>query len=163
MKAARQIIAELIESNELEQALNKAHPRLREDLKGELSLILLETDPVRIVTLYKNKQLKFYVVRIILNSLSKYSPLYKKYRFMYNEFEDNNVMSDDHDSIFYRKQTEERALTEIENLEWYECEMTKLYLETGNYRDMQKKTHIPYSSCFHTVREAVKKIQNKVL
>jgi len=161
---AADIIVELMQSDELQQCINKAHPRLREDLKGELSLILLEIDPEKIVMLFRRHQLKFFVVRIILNSLTRYSPLYKKYRNIYNELNDNMCTNDDdYYSILHRKQLEETAVSEIENLEWYEREMVKLYLETGNYRDMQKKTHIPYVSCFNTVKDAVSKIKTKVL
>jgi hypothetical protein len=85
--------------------------------------------------------------------------MHKKYR-SHNEFTDIGTLDDN--SIIQRKQTEERALDEIEKLEWYESEMMKLYVECGNYRGMEKRTRIPYSSCFCTVKNAIKKIQEVI-
>ena len=159
---ANNIIVSLLQSDELTTCLNKVKESLRDDLKGELSLILLETPADRILRLEQEGKFKFYVVRIILTlAFSKTSPFYKKYK-SYNELHDLSTIDDDYYSIIHRKQTEEKALTEIEKLEWYESEMVKLYLKEGNYRAMESATRIPYTSCFKTVQSAVKKIKQKI-
>lgn len=158
---ANKIIVKLIQSDEFNHCMRKVKPELKEDLKAELALILLETDPQKIVTLNDSKELTFYTVRIILTlAFSKTSPFYKKYRIAHNEFVDTGAIEDH--SIINRKITEERALNEIEKIEWYESEMVKLYLECGNYREMQRLTRIPYVSCFCTVRKAIKKLQQVI-
>ena len=88
---------------------------------------------------------------------------YKKHRRGWVETDLNTLhKEDDYHSILHRKTVEEKALSEIDNLDWYEAEMVKLYLDKGNYRDMQKATRIPYVSCFNTVKTAVKKIKQKL-
>jgi hypothetical protein len=160
---ANEIIVSLLQSDEFNNCMKKVKPNLKDDLAGELALILLETDPERIVKLHDNKQLTFYTVRIILTlAFSKTSPFYKKYRLTHEEFKEVGML-DDFYSIVNRKVSEELALNEIEKLDWYEAEMVKLYLEVGNYRAMENKTNIPHSSCFLTVRKAIEKIKEKVI
>ncbi len=159
---ANEIIVNLMQSDEFVNCMRKVKPSLKEDLAGELALILLETEPGKIIALHERRQLTFYTVRIILTlAFSKTSPFYKKYRLTHDEFKDAGML-DDYYSIINRKVTEERALNEIEKLDWYESEMIKLYLECGNYRAMEERTRIPYVSCFFTVKNAIKKIQKAI-
>ena len=159
---ANEIIVNLLQSEEFSNCMKKVKPSLKEDLTSELSLILLETAPEKIIQLHQKRQLTFYTVRIILIlAFSKTSPFYKKHRLIYDEFKDAGCL-DDYSSILHRKETEERALHEIEKLEWYESEMIKLYLEVGTYRKMNKATHTPVMSCFKTVSNAIKKIQKVI-
>lgn len=52
-----------------------------EDFCQEIYLILLEYPATKIIDLHKKKQLKFFIVRIMLNQyFSKTSPFYKKYK-----------------------------------------------------------------------------------
>lgn len=52
-----------------------------DDLKQDVYLALLNKDEDKIIQLYINKQLKFYIVRMIINQLfSKTSPYYLKYK-----------------------------------------------------------------------------------
>jgi hypothetical protein len=162
MTRANEIIVDLLKSKDFNDCMRKAvKPELHEDLTAELSLILLETDPERIIQLHQNKKLTFYTVKIILTlAYSKTSSFYKKYRLVYTEFIDRGYI-DDH-SIIDIKERQERALSEIERLEWYESEMVKLYLECGTYRNMNKATRIPVMSCFKAINGAVKKIQKAI-
>lgn len=158
---ANTIIVALLASDDLKRCIKKVKPCLQEDVMSELSLILLETEPEKIIRIYKNKELNFYAARILLRlAFSKTSPFYKKFRIVFKEITD---MPDPDFSIIHRKETEERALSEIEKLDWYHSEMVKLYLEVGTFRKMNTATHIPVKSCCHTVNSAIKNIQNKVL
>lgn len=77
------IIAELYRSREFNDCIGKMEPEhLRDDLKAEVTLILLETNDEKIMSLAEQKDaLKFYTVRIILNLIkSKTSNFYKTYR-----------------------------------------------------------------------------------
>src|SRR5690349_22039567 len=54
---------------------------LRDDLRSEVMLILLETPEDKIRQLHEQKVLKFFTVRIIMNLIqSKTSKFYKQYR-----------------------------------------------------------------------------------
>lgn len=61
-----------------------------DDLVQEIYLILLEYNEDKLIKMYERKQLKFFIVRIIMNQyFSKNSPFYKKYK-MYDQKQDYN-------------------------------------------------------------------------
>lgn len=61
-----------------------------DDLVQEIYLILLEYDEGKMIKMYERKQLKFFIVRIIMNQyFSKNSPFYKKYK-LYDQRQDYN-------------------------------------------------------------------------
>jgi hypothetical protein len=61
-----------------------------DDLVQEIYLILLEYDEDKLIKMFERKQLKFFIVRIIMNQyFSKNSPFYKKYK-MYDQKQDYN-------------------------------------------------------------------------
>jgi hypothetical protein len=168
---ANEIIVNLLQSDDFNHCMKKVKPALKQDLTSELAIILLETPPEKIVTLNDNRQLTFYTVRIILTlAFSKTSPFYKKYRLTHNEFKDTGAV-DDH-SIIDIKEREDRALTELEKLinkpdsddnnEWFIKGMVNLYLECGNYREMEKRTRISDTTCYLTVKHAMKKIKQAI-
>ena len=95
MPTKNQIIEELYNSREFNDCINKMEPEhLRDDLRAEVVLILLETDETKIRQLHEKGELKFYTVRIILNLIkSKTSAFFKKYRQLTVEI-DINVLYD---------------------------------------------------------------------
>jgi len=151
-----------MQSTELDNCIKKVDPHLQDDLKAELALALLETDAEYVCFLSHTNRLKFYSVRILLNLTSSTGPFYKKYRYSAKDIDNEVHKEDDYNSILHRKTVEEKALSEVDKLDWYESEMVKLYLDVGNYRDMQKATRIPYVSCFNTVKTAVKRIKSRL-
>lgn len=61
-----------------------------DDLVQEIYLIILEYDDNKIIKMYEQNQIKFFITRIIKNQyFSKNSPFYKKYK-MYDQRQDNN-------------------------------------------------------------------------
>jgi hypothetical protein len=76
------ILQDLFLSRELANLLGKMQPEhLRDDLKQELFLILLQTEERKIVSLHQSNQLRFYATRIVLNMIaSSSSPFHKQYR-----------------------------------------------------------------------------------
>lgn len=61
-----------------------------DDLVQEIYLILLEYDEGKMIKMYERKQLKFFIVRIIMNQyFSKNSPFYKKYK-LFDQRQDYN-------------------------------------------------------------------------
>lgn len=61
-----------------------------EDLQQEILLILLEYDEEKIIEMYNNNQLKWFIIRLIKNQyFSCNSPYYKKYKKYYNLIDGN--------------------------------------------------------------------------
>lgn len=77
-----EIIGELFTSKDFISCINKMEPAsLREDLKSEVALVLLEKEDSLIIGLHQRSELKFYTVRVILNMIqSKTSPFYRTFR-----------------------------------------------------------------------------------
>ena len=63
-----------------------------DDLEQEIYTILLEYDSNKIIEMYKNNQLKFFIVGVVQRQYhSKTSPYYKKYKKYYTLVDDNVV------------------------------------------------------------------------
>jgi hypothetical protein len=75
-----EILVEFWELTEVNNAISKMKPvELQEDLKSEVFLILCELPEEKLIALYDRKELKFYIVRIMLNLVqNKNNQFYKK-------------------------------------------------------------------------------------
>lgn len=83
MKTSNEIIEELYRSKKVKKFITNIVKQQREyydDLESDLYLILLQTDNEKLNYLYENKQLDFYINRILCNQLkSTTSPFYRTY------------------------------------------------------------------------------------
>lgn len=161
-----EIIEELYRSKEFNDCINKMEPEhLRDDLRAEVVLILLETEEQRLLAIHTAGALKYYTVRIIINLIqSKTSRFYKLYRQQLNEINDRIAYEEiDIEERAAREDIEERALREIDNLYWYNSGIVKLYMKLGNFRAIEKDTGIPYASAYKTVKKSFNEIKQKVL
>lgn len=83
MKTSNEIVEELYKSKKVKKFITNIVKQQREyyeDLESELYLILLQTDNEKLNYLYENKQLDFYINRILCNQLkSTTSPFYRTY------------------------------------------------------------------------------------
>lgn len=90
-----EIITQLYNSKEFNDCIEKMEPEhLRDDLRAEVALILLETDEHKVLAIHASNinALKYYTVRIILNLIqSKTSAFYKKYRLPIIELDTNKL------------------------------------------------------------------------
>ena len=167
MATKNEIIAELYESREFNDCINKMEPEhLRDDLRSEVVLILLETPEEKIQLINEQVNgLKYYTVRVILNLIqSKTSKFYKQYRQQLAELNDRFAYEfTDLEEREQREQVEAKAMNEIDNLYWYNKEMVRLYLQHGNYRAIEEITRIPYSSAYKTIQRSLQEIKLKVL
>lgn len=73
-----------------------------DDLEQEIYMILLEYNRDKIIEMYQNKQLKFFIVGVVQRQYnSKTSPFYKKYKKYYSLVDENtinaNEVYDDYD------------------------------------------------------------------
>lgn len=167
MASRNEIIEELYRSREFNDCISKMEPEhLRDDLRAEVALILLETDEKKLVDIHTQGRLKFYTVRIILNLIqSNTSVFYKRYRQKMAELSDRYMAEETQDieERAAREDIEDRAISEIDNLYWYNRQMIKLYMQHGNYRAIEKDTLIPYSSAYKTIQKSFEEIKLKVL
>lgn len=192
MATKNEIVTELYNSKDFNDCIGKMEPEhLRDDLKAEVTLILLETEEGKLMEIHAAGALKFYTVRIILNLIqSKTSLFYKKFRQHFTpidirqDYSGNNYVADmikvgksfdkmtmdlqltheeDHKEREAREEVEDKALSEIDNLYWYNAGIVKLYLKHGNYRAIEQDTGIPYSSAYKTIQKSFQEIKQKVL
>jgi hypothetical protein len=73
------------------------------------------------------------------------------------------TQDEDHEEREAREDMEDKAMSEIDNLYWYNGEMVKLYLKYGNYRAIEENTRIPYTSAYKTIQKSLTEIKQKVL
>jgi hypothetical protein len=156
-----EILVEFWELTEVNNAISKMKPaELQQDLKSEVFLILCELPEEKLIALYDRKELKFYMVRIMLNLVqNKNNQFYKKYR----NFTELNTKED---AIL-----EENApdLTKIvnkyfENLYWYQKEILRLYTYefNKNAKKLSLSTGIPYMSIIRTLNKTKQELKNKI-
>jgi hypothetical protein len=164
VRTKNEIVAELFNSREFNDCINKMDPEhLRDDLRSEVALILLETEDQKIMAIDQKGELRFYTVRIILNLIqSKTSPFYKKYRMISSSFIPEKGIEDGLNGRYHKELMEEKAMSYISKLYWYDKEIVQLYLKLGSYRAIEKDTGIPWESCYSTIRKVIKQIRNEL-
>jgi len=156
------------------------HPDdLREDLKSEVILILLEQPPGRIEKLHQDKKLIFFAIRIIINTIqSKTSNFSKTFRISTTDFIPE-IQSEEIATRQAQENKEEgvyQILLKLKplayqrhpnyidglGLTWYQQYMLSLYMKFGSYREIERETRIPYHSCFLTIKETINKLKKYV-
>jgi len=155
-----EILAQYWTSKEVNEAFDKMHPEeLRYDLKAEVFLVLCEMEDEKLVGLYNRNELKFYIVRIMLNMIkSDRSTFYKNYR-NYTEFVDQDFVSDDYDNSIF-----EKLEANMDGLHWYNKEILKLYAIDfkKNAKELSRKTGIPYMSIIRTINKTKKQMKTNI-
>ena len=153
------ILEEFYNSVEVNDAISKMHPvELQEDLKGELFLILAELPEEKLIGLYEAKQLRFYVVRVMLNLVrSTDKKFYAKYR-NFVEYEEKEIADE--------QQTDPTEFISkyFESLYWYEKELLRLYTFefNRNARQLSRATGIPYMSIIRTLNKTKQDLKSKI-
>jgi hypothetical protein len=171
---ANEIIVQLIESKDFKKCINKVQPScIRRDLVSEISLILLETNPDKIILMGDKQQLRFYVVKIIMNlAFSNTSPFYKKFRknsvlFKENisfDYQDDNGnldetvtkllnVEDDSEETIIRKNDEERVLAALDNVTDYGTFIDEFNLDA--YESQMLKLYIKYGNYRNMQRQTM--------
>lgn len=153
------ILIELWESKEVNSVISKMQPTdLQDDLKSESFLILAELDEAKLIGLWERKEIKFYLVRIILNLIkSTDKKFYLKYR-NFIEYKEINTMENEQEDI-----TDEVSKY-LEELYWYKKELLKLYVEKFNFnaKALSRETTIPYMSIIRTLNQTKAEIKKKI-
>ena len=90
------IITEVYEKEIVKEIISNMKVNLMDadDLEQEIYMILLEYNKNKIIELYNNKQLRYFIVGIIQRQYnSKTSPFYKKYKKYYSIVDENIINS----------------------------------------------------------------------
>jgi hypothetical protein len=158
-----EIITQFWDSKEVNDAFEKMQPEeLRYDLKAEVFLVLCEMDEMKLVGMFERNELKFYIVRIMLNMIkSDRSTFYKNYR---NHIEFVNI-DKDFDVINYDKlDLVDKLEKNLEGLHWYNKEILKLYAIDfkKNAKELSRKTGIPYMSLVRTINKTKKQMKTNI-
>lgn len=174
------IISDIFQSEEYDKVINnlfKGDEYLKQDLKQELFLILLEKDEELIKNLYETNGLKFYFTRIVLNQVkSQTSPFYTKYRQSELKYETASEGAEDR----VADEIDEESLhlyfdiidfiVDNKILTWWETEMFIAYYKIKpnfllkdisdgmSYAILAKKLNLSRSN----VAQEINKIKNKV-
>jgi hypothetical protein len=159
------ILAEYWVSKEVNEAFGKMQPEeLQYDLKAEVFLVLCEMDELKLVGMYERNELKFYIVRIMLNMIkSDRSTFYKNYR-NYTEFVGTEVnreltrLNEEPTELF------DKLEKNLEDLHWYNKEILKLYAIDfkKNAKELSRKTGIPYMSIVRTINKTKKLMKTNI-
>lgn len=178
------IVQALYTGRNFNECIGKMEPaHLRDDLKQEVILVVCEWPDEKVIKLHSDGVLDFFVARVIINHIqSTSSPFYKKYRQQTIEYGKGygGDVFEERDNILGRpvidvgevaeniadRETKEAledvALSNIDRLYWYDAEMLRLYMELGNYRAIQKKTGIPFCSCYKNIQKSIAALRNMV-
>jgi hypothetical protein len=157
------IIAEFWESKSVNEAFEKMQPvELQADLKSEVFLILCEMEEEKLIGLYQRNELKYYMVRIMLNMIkSDRSNFFKNYRNYTELFENDQevpiVESDPEESY-------QKIELHLQNLHWYNRELFKLYALDfkKNAKELSRKTGIPYMSIVRSINKTKAEIKKNI-
>lgn len=146
-------------NDEVNQAFAKMQPEeLQYDLKVEVFMVLLEMDDEKLFGLYERGEIRFYIVRTMLNMIkSDRSQFWKKYR-NYTEYEYNE-----------RAEVEQNSVIDImekgiEKLHWYQKEILNLYTFdfNKNAKELSRKTGIPYMSIIRTLKQTKTELKKHI-
>jgi DNA-directed RNA polymerase specialized sigma subunit len=146
-------------NDEVNQAFAKMQPEeLQYDLKVEVFMVLLEMDDEKLFGLYERNEIRFYIVRTMLNMIkSDRSQFWKKYR-NYTEYEANEKAEVEQHSII---DVMEKG---IEKLHWYQKEILNLYTFdfNKNAKELSRKTGIPYMSIIRTLKQTKTELKKHI-
>jgi DNA-directed RNA polymerase specialized sigma24 family protein len=156
-----EIIAALYNSKEVDELILKIQPSyLRDDLKQYVFHVLCEKPDAFIINLSESKTLKYFLVRIITNSVfsnsSGFLSIHRKSKEVYqDQFKDVEDVESNHELI-------DRCEKEVEKLYWYNKELLELYAEHGTYRAVSEFTDIPVKSVHNAVKKAKLEIRKRL-
>jgi hypothetical protein len=135
------------------------HPvELQEELKSELFLRIAEIPEEKLIDLYEKKQLRFYIVRIMLNLIrSTDHKFYKKFRNFVEYVPIEVVEQEQVDVTNIVKE-------HYESLYWYEKEIFRLYTFefNCNAKKLSLALGIPYISVVRTINKIKQDLKTKI-
>jgi hypothetical protein len=154
-----EIIAKLWDSKEVNEAFSKMHPvELQYDLKAEVFLVLCEMDDDKLIGMYNRNEIKFFLVRVMLNMIkSDRSTFWKQYR-NYSEYDGKEQIEVIQANII------DKMESSIEKLHWYQKEILRLYALdfNKNAKELSRQTGIPYMSIIRTLKQTKTELKKNI-
>jgi hypothetical protein len=162
LKNKNDIISELYVSKEVNELIKKIKPvELQDDLKQYAFTVLCEKSPEFIIELNSKKQLKFFLVKIISNSVfSNRSGFLTQHKL--NDELNVDVMEQQVDSSDNYHELIDKCVNESKNLYWYNQELLNLYSIHGSYRAVSNITKIPVKSIYNAIKKAKQQIKKSL-
>jgi hypothetical protein len=151
-------------------AVNIAGNKNKDDLLSFVIEELYKCDKNKIEDIIKNKQLTFYIARIMVNQYhSKTSRYYYKYKKYYEYHTTTTIESITADNIDYtikeKEQIEERLEwidTKLKDLYWFDSQVFKVYfLENHSLNTMAKATKINRNTLFKAISNVKNYLKNE--
>lgn len=151
------IITQLYLSEDINSAISKMQPYwLQEELRQEVFLVLCEMDEDRLVQMFNDGYLKYFIVRTILNmAKSDRSNFSRTFRKVYEKVQDKPTEE-------YDESINKKLNKSMEILHWYEREVFRLFSESGNLTQVSRDTNIPYRSLLKTVKKVKTLLKYKI-
>jgi DNA-directed RNA polymerase specialized sigma subunit len=112
-------------------------------------MVLLEMPNEKLFGLYERNEIRFYIVRTMLNMIkSDRSQFWKKYR-NYTEYNGKEVAEIEDNCIINLMEKG------VEKLHWYQKEILRLYTFdfNKNAKELSRQTGIPYMSIIRTLKQ----------
>jgi hypothetical protein len=154
-----EIIAKLWDSKEVNEAFSKMHPvELQYDLKAEVFLVLCEMDDDKLIGMYNRNEIRFFLVRVMLNMIkSDRSTFWKQYR-NYTEYDGKEQVEVVQANII------DKMESSIEKLHWYQKEILRLYALdfNKNAKELSRQTGIPYMSIIRTLKQTKTELKKNI-
>ena len=154
-----EIIAKLWDSKEVNEAFSKMHPvELQYDLKAEVFLVLCEMNDDKLIGMYNRNEIRFFLVRVMLNMIkSDRSTFWKQYR-NYTEYDGKEQVEVAQANII------DKMELSIEKLHWYQKEILRLYALdfNKNAKELSRQTGIPYMSIIRTLKQTKTELKKNI-
>lgn len=154
-----EIIEELWSSKEVNDAFSKMQPEeLQYDLKAEVFVVLCEMEDIKLIGMYERNEIRFYLVRTMLNMIkSDRSQFWKKYR-NFVEYDHNEKVENTQNSII------DIMELSIEKLHWYQKEILRLYTFefNKNAKELSRNIGIPYMSIIRTLKQTKNELKKNI-
>jgi hypothetical protein len=170
-----QVINQLIESEEVNELINKIEPKeLRGDFKGHLYLTLIDYDKEKILKARREGYLNKLIGRIIISQFkSNTSDFYRIYRnqgFRKGIIFINPILSNENEQIEYEETREEWIIDKVEEInnilrsrEYYHTTLFRMYFfDDMTYQQIEKMTGINFQSVRISVLKTIKFIKQRI-
>lgn len=155
------IIELLYNDKDVNGAIQKMRPiELQSELKQEIFLVLCELEEQRIIEMYTNGIIKYFIIRTMLNMIkSDRSNFFMKFRKQFDEIKDM-IDKNDGDLLNFN---EHIVNGYIGQLHWYEKELFIEYVNNDkNAVRLSQETRIPYRSLIKTISKVKKILKTKL-
>ena len=156
------IISKLYLNKEVDDLISKIKPEdLRDDLKQYAFQVLCEKPDEFIIELNDKKQLKYFLVKIISNSIfSNRSGFLTQHRN--NRELNTDIIPDIIDDNESYHQLIDKCVDESKKIYWYHQELLQLYAIHGTYRAVSEITNIPVKSIHNAIKKAKETIKQNI-